>query len=183
MKIFAVYSVVELIKKPAWLDDFRKKYDKPYDLHITFKQPCWVDEGQVEDLKNKLAVLINFQKIGALELRFDRIVISTESDGKNCVMIAATENERLRDLQKKVVEALYEYRNYVEAKNEAYENNFMPHITIGREVDSKKWKEQEESIVDDCVCEGKVSEIILSVVNEITVEEAKNLGNMSIFKL
>lgn len=55
MKIFAVYSGLKLSKRPEWLDDFRKKYDDPYEYHIILKQPSYIKKEQQElDIKDKL---------------------------------------------------------------------------------------------------------------------------------
>ena len=48
------YAKVELTKKPNWLDDFRSKYDEPYEYHVTLKQPCVIEEDLIPEIKAKL---------------------------------------------------------------------------------------------------------------------------------
>lgn len=182
MKIFAVYSVVILEKKPDWFDDFRLRFDKPYDLHITYKQPCWIDDDEVENIKSKLNNIFQVNQ-GKIDIEFDRIVASKGEDEKYCIMIVAKKNERLMKIQKCIVHVLKDYRDFLEAETQSYEDNFMPHITIGRDVSEEDWKLWQKKIEDDCLCAGCVDEIVLSVVKEITVDEAKNESNMKKYKI
>ena len=81
--IFAVYARVKLLKKPDWLDDFRIKYDEPYDFHITLKQPSFIDEKQIPLIKEKLDhVFSNFSLSShKINIIFNEKIIDNEVEG------------------------------------------------------------------------------------------------------
>ncbi|MFA5987818.1 MAG: 2'-5' RNA ligase family protein [Candidatus Paceibacterota bacterium] len=183
-KIFAIYADIKLIKKPEWLDEFRKKYDKPYEFHVTLKQPCFVEEGKTVDLKQKVsdfftAVNVEDHKIS---LAFDDLVVA-EKDGVSTIMLKAHDVFVLADLQKSLCNTLAEYKNYVKPKSEDWEKNFDPHITIARNITKDQYQEATDYLKGNYVCEGIIESIILSVVKEDTPEEAKNPLNQTVYKL
>jgi len=184
MKIFAVYARVKLLKKPDWLDDFRFKYDDRYDFHVTLKQPCFINEEQIPPLKEKLnQIFSNFylpdHKINIL---FNKKTINNEVEGKACIMILA-KNKDICNLQSIIKSSLSDYKNYYESELEKYENNFNPHITISRNLDSKTLSMAVSEIKDDFLCEGTIEEIVLVVVNEKTAEETTNPKNFTVYRL
>lgn len=184
MKVFAIYTDVNLIKKPQWLDVFREKYDKPYNFHITLKQPCFIDEEKITDLKLKVNTF--FEEINVpnhqIELVFDKLITSMDVDGAT-LMLKVSNVELLTQIQKSLCSSLKEYSNYVKQKYQGYEENFEPHITIARNIPNLQQDKVMGHFKGDYVCEGIVSNIILAVVNEITPEEAKNPLNQTIYSL
>src|SRR3989338_214271 len=156
MKIFAVYAKVELTKKPNWLDVFRIKYDKPYEYHVTLKQPCVVDETLVPVLKNKLRNLFFNLKIPnhKILLTFDSINLPEDVLDDACIMINATKSDQIRELQKNILSILSNYNQYLDIKYKAYEENFNPHITISRDLNKQTYKKAITELKEDYICEG-----------------------------
>jgi len=184
MKIFAVYARVNLTKQPDWLNDFRKKYGKLYDPHITLKQPCFADEEQIESIKEKLNQFFPIPSFSGhrINIIFNKKVIDNKIEGEACIMIH-TDNKEICDLQSKIKLLLSEYRNYYEAKREEYENNFKPHITIASELDSETLLKADSEIGDDLVCEGIVEEVVLVVAKEKTAEEVSDPKNLTAYHI
>src|SRR5579862_2978994 len=122
MKLFAVYADVELVGRPAWLDDYRAQYDKPYPLHITLKQPCYIDPKEVSDIRQKLTRFIKGLHVPGhtLRLTFDH-VITDEADGS--IMLTSNHPDLLFTLQRDLVAALGTY-TYYEPESKAWEQNF-----------------------------------------------------------
>jgi len=135
MKIFAVYSRLNFIKKPEWLDGFRNKYNYPYTYHVTLKQPTYIQEEEIVNVKNVLAGLFSELKFPEhkIGIVFDKLVIDTP------IMIAATRTEEIAILQDKIVKALESYNNLVKPESKNWEEDFKPHITITDDLDAGKY--------------------------------------------
>lgn len=185
MKIFAIYGKVNLINKPDWLDAFRKKFDKPYEYHVTLKQPCTIENNQVKIIQDNLQNLFSDNNFKALSLTFNRLNIPKEPDdlGEFCIMINSNDNESITYLQKSILNELSSYRNYVKAKYEAYETNFQPHITIARDLSMQNLEIAKQELPENFICTGEISEIVLVVADEATVEQANDPANQTIYKL
>ena len=184
MKMFAILTNLKLTKKPEWLDEFREKYDKPYEFHNTLKQPRFIKEEDVPELKKRLQEF--FENLHTpnhkIELIFDEIVAGKDEEGTT-IMLRAKNPVELITLQQKLRDFLVEYTNYVKPKYQSYEENFDPHITIARNISETQLKEANEYLKNDFTCEGVVEEIFLHVVNEDTPEESRNPENRTIYKL
>ncbi len=184
MKIFAIYTKLVLIIKPDWLDEFREQYHQPWDWHVTLKQPCFIEEDKVDRVRRKVDdffsnLVIEGHKI---ELTFDELV---SDEGKNgaVVMVASRNAQRLMELQKNLCAVLYEYQNYVEPEFQGYEKHFNPHITIGDHLSGERYAESLEYLKNGCWCEGVINEVILSIVNDRSLDEAKRESNMTAYSL
>jgi 2'-5' RNA ligase len=184
MKIFAVYVNVELTKKPDWLDEFRKKYDQPYDFHVTLKQPCFINEEKVSQLKELVGMFFNKPKVaeGKLRLVFDEVKVDKSENGHS-IMLKAKQGESLATIQKDLCATLANYSNYVDARTEAFEKHFEPHITIARNLSDDPFKEAMRYLKGEIECKGEIQEAVLSVVNKISPEEAMNPLNQTRYKL
>lgn len=180
MKIFAMYTTVTLTQKPEWLDVFLEKY-QPRDLHVTLKQPCFIEEGTIDNLKEKISRFFTARASGHVNIVFDTLVYNTEESG--AIMICARNAGKLIQLQKDLCITLSEYKHYVEPIREEYENNFRPHITIGDEIPQEQYKKALSSLKDDCRCEGMISEVVLAIVNDMSTEESSNPSNKMIYQL
>lgn len=179
MKIFGIYTNVTLIKKPEWLDAFLEKY-QPRGLHVTLIQPRYIEETNIEALKQKVSQFIP-EYNGSINVVFDELIYNKEETG--AIMMCARNVDMLIKLQKDLCVVLSEYKNYVESIREQYEKNFRPHITIGDVIPQEQYKEALNSLKDDCRCEGIISAVILAIVNDMSTEESNNAGNKTIYTL
>lgn len=181
-KIYAVYCVVKLTKQPIWLDEFRKEYDEAYDFHITLKQAACIDDSKINEIRKILdSIITNFQHDKRIvEMTFDQLMLD-EAEGY--IYLFANNSRILDRLQIQIRDALKNYSNYVNSKSSDYEYNFKPHITIARNLDKQRFKEANTLIDNDYICEGQVTEIVLSCVKEISVEEAHNPNNLTKYQL
>ena len=184
MKIFAIYLNVELVKKPEWLDEFRKKYDKPYEIHITLKQPCYIEEDRISELREKVLNYFNSINISKhkIEITFDEILRNKDKEGVT-IMIKASNPDDLIKIQKELCYYLNEYTNYVKFKYQDYENNFVPHITIARNLSEIQEIDAQKYLQNDFVCCGEISSVTLSIVNNNTPEESKKSTNQTVYSL
>lgn len=184
MKIFAVYTNVELTKQPPWFDEFRQKFDQPWDLHVTLKQPCFVEEGSINDLKQQLSQHFSAGQAGSntLSVCFDGIVTGDKDQDGVTIMLRVKDSKELIDLQKDLLSVIPKY-DYVKPHHQAYEQNFDPHITIGRDLSDQQYAEASEYLRSGCSCGGIIQRIVLAVVNQDTVEEGTNPDNQTIYSL
>jgi len=181
-KIYAVYCIVKLIKQPKWLDDFREKYDEAYDFHITLKQAAYIEDQQIGDIRKILdGIFADFGKDKSdIKIVFDNLLLDKE---EGYIYLFAKSNKLLDNLQKEIRNALKRYSDYVNSKSIKYEYDFKPHITIARNLGEQRFMEARASLKQDYMCEGKITEIVLSCVKEISVEEAHNLDNLKRYKI
>jgi 2'-5' RNA ligase len=183
MKIFVVTADVELTHKPAWLDDFRARFDKPYKYHITLKQSCFIEEEKVQEIKNILNKLFTQATHNTIAINFDTLKISKDAPGGICIMIHTSSTEDIRKLQKQIANALSSYTNYVKPAYQNYEDNFEPHITIARDLNEEQYQEASKRLTQDHTCTGTVGKIILTVVNTFGPEEANDPKNQTLYNL
>ncbi len=184
MKIFAIYAKVVLIKKPIWLDEFREKYDEPYEFHITLKQPCFIEEGKILDLKQKVSDF--FEKLTVpnhqIAIVFEELVIDKDEEGMT-IMLKAKDASDLIKIQQDLRSWLRDYKGYVKEKYQGYEEQFVPHITVGRHIPEIEEKAALKYFENSYTCEGIVKDAVLAIVNEVTPEEAKNPLNQMVYSL
>lgn len=162
VKKFAVYSKVKLVRSSDWLDKFQKEYLKE-DWHVTLKQACWIRDGQLSDVKNKLERLHKELKFegGKVDVKFDKLVIDEEKEGGGkTVMIQATDNKPICLLQKKIVEILKDYDDYEIQESRGWERNFKPHLTLASNLREEDFLIAESYLKDD-VCEGVIDSVTL----------------------
>lgn len=185
MKIFAVFARIELSRKPEWLDDFRIKYDKPYELHITLKQPCRIEPEQLLDIQERLARWFEASHLQGhqIPVLLDRLTVNTEAPDGICVMINTDSSPLLHELQKKIVAVLDPYRDYYRPVSRQWEAHFTPHITIARALAPAVWEEARGAMSEDVSCTGIVSEIVLVAVDRFTAEEAYRPENLTVYRL
>lgn len=181
-KIFAVWAKVKLIEKPDWLDDYKKKYNNFYPVHVTLKQPCFIDEEKFDETRNIVSDIIEgFDfKDHKIKLVFEEIFIDKYDKS---IMIRTKNRGIIMDLQHKLRTALKGFGSYVEPELETYENNFYPHLTITGSIDDDQFKQAIKDIGKDTRCAGEINEIILSFVKDDTAEELKNPKNLILFRL
>ena len=179
-KIFAVYAEVEIPNIPDWLVEFRKKYSEPYDFHITLKQPVFIEESEIPKLKEKLRTFFEEYK-GSFSMNFNENYLGAD---KSCIMLGLKGNSPIVSLQRGLVNCLDNYNEYVDSATEKFENNFVPHITIGDKLNKTRYEQALKDLPKDFFnVKGVVNDIVLVVVKEATVEEALKPENLTKFTL
>lgn len=182
MKIFAIYARLKLVNKPKWLDDIIKSVNFEYELHITFKQPCFIKEYEIEKVKkiaNDFFKTLKFPK-HKLEVIFDKIY---PDPGYECVMIEVNDNPELMNLQKKIIKAFKKYSNYRKPETEKYEKNFHPHLSISLDIDKETYQKEINKIPANFHITSKIKEIVLVFVKEKTPKESKDPKNFTVYSL
>ena len=186
MKIFAVYSTVQFTEVPTWLVDFRKKYDEPWEAHTTLAQPCFIEEEKIGEIKEILHALFSQavrEGISPVHLFFTTFVEDTDADGMTCIMMRTTSAE-LDTLQRRIITALRAYRHFVEPAQEGYEKNFIPHITIARNLTIDTLACARQELPDHGVCEGSISDVTLSLVEGgLSPEATMRMQERTVFSL
>jgi 2'-5' RNA ligase len=185
MKIFALYTRVNLTQKPEWLDYFRKKFNQAYDIHVTFIQPRYIEDEKLDDLKSRVAEFFNQNKLVEKDRTIEckDLVYGKNSEGLYTFMLLAKKSENLLAFQKKLKEYLKDFGDYVDPTKEQYEINFQPHITIGCDVPENLLGEAKSYFQPNDSVDGIMNEMVLAIVKEQTVEESLNPENLTIFNL
>ncbi len=185
MKIFVVTADIQLINEPSWLQDFRRRYDDDYPYHVTLKLPTSIEDEQVPDIKQKLDNLLSTVQVPghSVTLEFNKLVFGPDAPGGACIMIDAAGDEIIYNLQKKIVSALSDYKQYYKEKYKGYEEDFRPHITIARNLDQPSYERAKQDLLINYKCRGKVSKLILTVVDNFGPEEANDPERQTIYQL
>ncbi len=182
MKIFAIYFKIKLTQKPDWFDEFRDKYKGTEILHITLVQPRYVKESRIQDIKSKISEILNKYKFTNeyKNIIFNKLDSGQGDDGKYLFMLLAEKNKTLMNFQKNLIESMKEYDNYYDEVNKEYETNFRPHLTIGVNIDPKDKNKAMQYFSSKYTCVGEVTELVLPVVKDRSVEEADNVNHYSV---
>lgn len=181
MKIVSVYAHIKLLQKPGWLENFRKKYNNPFDYHVTLKQMFFVNESELADIHHRLRDLFRTRPVPghSITLTFDTLR-ADKDDGS--ILIMAQANDEILRLQKMVISKLSDYTRYYSAELKQYENHFEPHLTIAFDL-GDRFDSALSDIHHDIECVGEVKKILLSCVNEISLKETTNPKNLTVFRL
>ena len=179
-KMFSITFELELSQKPDWLDDFRKKYDHPYEYHITLKTKSYFDEKDLKEIKTKLSEISKVTN--KIKINFEKLRIDLSTKGW-CIMIDAEENRELMGFQKYISSEFAKYGEHVDENSAKYEKDFHPHITIARKMDKDTCDKAESELVNDTHCEGIIKDLVLAVVDEDLSENWSAEKNRTIFKL
>lgn len=167
MKIFAVYSTLSFTKKPDWLDAFGDKYNYPYTYHVTLKQPTYIQEDEIINVKNILSDIFSEPMFPERKIKivFDKLVIGTP------IMIVATEKGEIGILQNKIVIVLGNYNNFVKPESKNWEKDFKPHLTITTDLDGEKLEQAKRDLGKDVRCEATIEELVLVIAQDMTSSE------------
>lgn len=183
MKIFALYFRVNLVQKPEWFDNFRKKYDKDYDLHITLIQPRYIDELRLGELKQKISEFLNKNKLEIKDkiVEFNILVCDKKGSDANIFMLLVEKQNILVDFQKKLRDVLSDFESYVDDETKNYEVDFKPHITIGRDIADQDLLDVENYFESEYIIKGDIAQMVLPVVNDATIKEVTNSKNLTVY--
>lgn len=195
MKFFAIYTTVKIINKPDWLDDFRSKfdleynpetghYDDPYEMHITLAQPRFISDNDAQMLKTKLEELFNNNNnIGNLDVDFSDWHLDRQDETNNgCIMIKSPEYAKLSNLQQQLLEIIGNNHNYLEPKYEKYEKNFIPHLTIGRDLSRERYDSAISMLPKSVLIKAEVDNIVLAIVKDKSTAERNNPNNLNVYR-
>jgi 2'-5' RNA ligase len=178
MKIFAVYGRLNLTRKPEWFDAFRAKYGTTLEYHVTLKQPCFIEDAQIPDIKEKLNHIFgNFTVQGhRIDMIFDRLYCE-----KDAIMVRTKEIGPIMDLQKQIRDILKDYDRYVAPELKTYEYNFHPHVSIVLDLTPEQYAAANKGLKPDYRCEGIIEEIVLVVAER--ARKPVDLENQVIYHL
>ena len=184
MKIFALYLRLDLKDKPEWFDDLRNKYSSTSILHITLIQPRYVNEGGIQILKDKISEVLNKEKVEDKKLVFNKTKLEWDEDDKEHLLMSfIQENQSVLNLQKSLMEALKNFDKYCNESTKEYEANFRPHLTIANQINSSSKDEILKLISENPTLEGDITDLVLAVVNEQTIQESENPNNWITFNI
>ena len=179
-KMFNIVADFKLNVKPNWLDDFRRKYDKPYQYHITLKTSTYFDENRFEDLKFSLNEILKL--FNPIEITFNQVFTGQTSKG-GCIMIKACKNNNLIALQRKISDKLSEYGEHITKEYKQYEKSFNPHITIARQLSPERFIQASSEIEENTQCKAIIEEVVLTVAKNDSFDEWSNSSNKTHFYL
>lgn len=185
MKIFAIYSNVELVEKPDWFEDFYCKYNNSPKYHVTLKQSCLVEESDLQDIKDKLSTFFrNFHTPNhQIALTFNKLILDTENNQTKTILLNAEYCQKIYELQTGLIAILKDYKNYLWKKSEEWERNFKPHLTLAPDLSPQQYKETLNELKSNLSCKGIVKDVALIIVDNMIPEETDKPENQSIFCL
>jgi len=135
MKYFAIYTNVEITEKPAWLDDFRNKYDLEYHVdtnafsapcnaHMTLTQPRFINDCEAGKLRTKMTNFFsNYSK--EINVEFSNLHLDRQDTTNNgCIMIDSIKNNILTKLQLDMLNFVNKNNNLCDITHKSYEDNF-----------------------------------------------------------
>lgn len=185
MKIFATYLTLDLINPPKWFEDFRKRNNAWFDLHITLTQPRYIEEDQIEQLKETISSFVSKNIFSEMDkkLFFDKASLEKTADEEFIFMWFLKKNDRINILQKGLVEIMRPYKNYVDVTTVEYESQFRPHITVAEALNSINKLKAEELIASEPSIEGVIKDLALPIVKDTSREERENKENIFLFKI
>ncbi len=194
MKFFAIYTNVDITEKPDWLDSFRNKYDLeyhpdtntfdvPYEAHITLTQPRFITDSKANKLKADLTKFFSkFNK--KIELEFSRLHLDRQDDTKNgCIMVDTKNKDELSKLQIEMLDFIKENNNLCNMEHKIYEDDFTPHLTIGRDLSKDRFDEAITELPNEIIIKSTISEVILAVVPNESAAERTNPKNLTIYRM
>lgn len=173
-KLFNITAEFDLTKKPDWLDGFRAKYDKPYRYHVTFKTNTFLESNNFDQLKADLKEIA--QKHNKVKVTFDTLFTNVSPRG-HCIMIRAKESKELTDLQKEISARFARYGSHINKQYKEFEENFTPHLTIGRHLTKDQLQKALKEVGRNLFCETLISELILTTVTEDDFSQWVDEGN------
>lgn len=145
-KAFNIIANFELQIKPSWLDEFRLKYDHPYQYHVTLKNTTFIQAGNEDQIQSELKEFISDWQ--PIEITFSDVIHNLTSRGE-CIMINYQGNKdtKIHQYQKQIHDKFSKYGSNIKQSYQDYETTFQPHITIGRYISPENftlaWKEIE----------------------------------------
>lgn len=180
MSLFFVTAQVRLDEQPEWLDGFREHFDDPYPLHVTLKNYTKLEQGTIKDVENKIQMLLS--GVSSIPVTFSHLRVAPTPKG-NCFMIDAEENSELQQIQTYIVRLLQHFGRHLEKRYAQYESNFVPHITIGRNVSPEDTALAEVCLKDSIVCRGVIHAITLTLLKDDTYDSWKSSEYQKTFML
>jgi 2'-5' RNA ligase len=180
-KVFLLTLEFELEEKPKWLDGFRIKYDEPLNYHITLKFLTLIKESDLPKIRSKVKSIAKANK--PLTLEFDKYFFDRIKD-RNYIMVSAKHNNDLYRLQKMVVSELRVFGETIKSHYNDFENNFTPHITIGRRLLNDVFQIAKNELEEEIYCKANITKLALTVVDEnSTVDDVINPKNTTYYDL
>jgi len=166
MSHFNVTADFNLIKKPYWIKEFRKKYDKPYPSHVTLKTPTSLDKKDIDNIKKELKKIV--KQFKPIEIVFNKLKINESAPGGGCIMIMALKNLQLSKLQKIISKRLVGFGEHIDLRYKIYEQDFKPHITIARKLTKTQLKSAIKDLQNNIACKAIISKITFAIVDDIS---------------
>lgn len=185
MKIFALYSKLELIEKPDWLDEFYVKYNRTNIYHVTLKQSCYLEEGKVQEIKERLSAFFATTPVSEHEivLTFSNLALDNSSSQEKTIMLNADPCPRVHELQRGILLALDGYKEYVYPESYLWEKSFKPHITLASDISVARYEEALKELKQPYACKGLIQDVSLIIVERMIPEEADKPENQTIYPL
>ena len=184
MKIFAIYLRLVLTSKPDWFDDIRNKYSSTSILHITLIQPRYVKENEIQDLKDRVSSVLSKGEFNDKKLIFTNTELWwDEKDSEYLLMSFIKENKSVLNLQGNLMEALKDFNNYCDESMKEYELNFKPHLTIANRISLDAKEEIAKLISENFVLDGSITDLVLPIVKDRSVEESEDPNNWIVFDI
>ena len=181
MKYFNVTSVLKITKKPKWIDGFRKKYDKPYAFHLTFKTITKLKDEDVSRLKKEVAELA--KQFNPQTLKFDGLDLNFKSVFGGSIMIMAKPNKEIARMQKIISKNLSAFGEHYLAHYQKFEKNFKPHLTIARRLSKEQMTKAKKELQKDLYCTAKIDSLQLTIVAKTEFSHYNDPRNKTFYKL
>jgi len=179
-RMFNIAAEFGLTRKPDWIDNFRKKYDKPYHCHITLRTNSYFDYKNFKKLTANLNDVT--RKYKKIKVTFDKLLIAPGTRGE-CIMIKAVKNKEIYSLHREIANKFSKYGPHITTLHEKFDKKFIPHLTIARHLTAEQLKNAKKELKPDLLCTGVITELVLTTVKNDCFEEWGDPKNKLHYKL
>lgn len=127
---------------------------------------------------------MNKQPMQSIDLLFTELNIGTNAaDGLSTIMVNAVYNDRLMRLQREIRDAYLSFNMFVENETRTYEENFAPHVNIGRSLDAGAVEEARTLLPENIEIHGVIDTVTLALVDEISPIASRDPKSLTVFSL
>ena len=146
---------------PSWIPPFRTRYDSDYarsTLEMTLKDATTFQTDSLPDMRN--LVQSYAKRYATISLAFTGYQIGTTAHGHS-VMLQAEPSDILHELQHDMVRAFSMFGQLKDPAHKAFEEQFIPHITIAHRLSGAQLKSAKQLLPATIGFTASVSDLSL----------------------
>jgi 2'-5' RNA ligase len=162
------------LHEPVWLPAFREKYTT-FGNHLTLKYPTLVEPNELDEVTKIVSKLA--AECAPLDIEFTK-PCNNVTKGNAFIMISGDSGTTLHGLQKQILDATKVNGRLVHEFYRSFENNFVPHITIGSNLtlDTFATAWAEVLSFDSIQCSYRIASVTLNIIESDHAEKSSSVN-------